>query len=73
MCLAIRKPVLADCDQLRLNTACSASVSTGFIQGSLSKIQGLFKVFQKISPTIFKVLQLMNNIDLSVKVLLQKC
>ena len=26
----------------------------GFIQASLSKIQGLFKAFQKASPTVFK-------------------
>ena len=46
--------------------------TTGFIQASRSK----FRTFQgllKVSPTVFKDLQLMNNTDLSVKVLLQKC
>ena len=39
---------------------------TGFIQASLSKIQGLLKDF----PAVFKF---MKNTDLSVKCLLQKC
>ena len=42
---------------------------TGFIQASMSKIQGLLKA----TPTIFKDLKLMNITDLSVKILLQKC
>ena len=35
----------------------------------MSKIQGLLKA----SLTVFKDLQLMNNTDLSVKILFQKC
>ena len=35
----------------------------------MSKIQGLLKAFL----AVFKDLQLINNTDLSVKVLLQKC
>ena len=42
--------------------------STGFIQASKSKIQGLLKA----SPTVFKDLKLMKNTDQSVKIL-QKC
>ena len=41
---------------------------TGFIQASMSKIQGLLKD----SPTVFKDLKLMKNTDLSVKVILRK-
>ena len=48
------------------------STSAGFIQASISKIQGLFKAFEAF-PTVFKDLKLMKNTDLSVKILLQKC
>ena len=41
---------------------------SGFIQASLSKIQGLLKDF----PTVFKD-KFIKNTDLSVKCLLQKC
>ena len=41
----------------------------GFIQASLSKIQGLLKDF----PTIFKVWKLKKNTDLHVEILLLKC
>ena len=43
--------------------------STGFIQVSMSKIQGLLNA----SPTVFKDLKLMKHTDLSVKILLMKC
>ena len=39
---------------------------TGFIQASMSKIQGLLKA----SPTVFKDLKLMKNPDLIIKILL---
>ena len=42
---------------------------TGFVQTSISKIQGLLKA----SPAVFKDYVLMTNIDLRVKSLLQKC
>ena len=42
---------------------------SGFIQASMSKIQGLLKA----TPTAFKDLKLMKNTYLSVKILLQKC
>ena len=42
---------------------------TGFIQASLSKIQGLIKDF----PIDFKDNKFMRNTDLSVKCPLQKC
>ena len=41
---------------------------SGYIQASMSNIQGLLKA----SPTIFKDLKLMKNTDLRVKILLQK-
>ena len=43
-------------------------IKAGFIQASISKIQGLLKA----SPTVFKDLKLTKNTDLSVKILLQK-
>ena len=43
--------------------------NAGFIQASLSKIQGLLKDF----PTVFKDLKLKKNTDLHVKILLWKC
>ena len=45
---------------------------TGFIQGSLSKIHGLFKDFQDYF-TVFKDKKFRKNTDRSVKILLQKC
>ena len=42
---------------------------TGFVQTSVSKIQGL----PKASLTVFKDLKLMKNTSLSVKIMLQKC
>ena len=41
----------------------------GLIQASLRKIQGLFKDY----PTFFKDEKCMNNPELSVKILHQKC
>ena len=49
-----------------MNKHCKPS---GFIQASLSKIQGHFMD----SPTVFKDYKFMKNTDLSVKILLQKC
>ena len=45
---------------------------TGFIRAIMHKIQGLSRT-SKTSPTVFKDLNIMNNTDLSVKMLLQKC
>ena len=39
-----------------------ANLSTGFVQASVSKIQGLLKA----SSTVFKDLKLIKNTDLSV-------
>ena len=44
----------------------------GFIQGSLSKIQGLFKDFPRLFYS-FQDLKVEKNTDGSVKILLQKC
>ena len=44
-------------------------VTPGFIQSSISKIQGLLKA----SPTVFKDLKLIENMNLSNKILLWKC
>ena len=46
--------------------------SSGFIQASMSKIQGLFKDFLRLSYS-FQGLEVMKNTDLSVKFLLPKC
>ena len=48
------------------------SDTSGFIQASLIKIQGLFKDF-KDYPTFFKDNKFMKNPEFSVKILLQKC
>ena len=45
---------------------------TGFVQASMSKIQGLFKDFYKPLQQ-FQGLNANENTDLSVKSLLQKC
>ena len=47
-------------------------IVSGFIQASLSKIQGLFKDFLK-TFLLFSRTELMKNIDLHVKILLRKC
>ena len=52
---------------LKFDTAIS-----GFIKADLSKIQGLFITSKDLS-TVFQGLKFMKNIDLSVKILLQKC
>ena len=49
--------------------ACIHQVWTGFIQASMSKIQGLLED----PPTVFKDYKLMKNTDLNVEILLQKC
>ena len=49
----------------------SVLTNTGFIQASLSKIQGLFKDFSRLSYS-FQGLKVYENPDLSVKTLLQK-
>ena len=54
------------CDRQKDQQAKSKS---GFIQASMSRIQGLLQA----SPTVFKGLKLMKNTDLSVQILLQKC
>ena len=41
----------------------------GFIQASMSKIQG----FLKASPIVFKDLKVMKKTGIKVKILLQKC
>ena len=49
-------------------------VVIGFLlQASMSKIQGLFQILLKDSPTVFKDYKLMKNTDLNVEILLQKC
>ena len=50
-------------------TSVRFSCTAGYIQTSLSKIQGPLKDF----PTVFKDNKSMKNTDLSVKCLLQKC
>ena len=59
------------CD-LHLNSTCRNTCTTpvehtgddtGFIQVSMSKIQGLFQELLNASPTVFKDLNLMKNTD----------
>ena len=56
----------------RTQHTASGDAGTGFIQGSLSKIQVLFKDFSRLF-TVFKDLKFRKNIDRSVKILLHKC
>ena len=67
--LSLKKAAQA-CLSLHMSKCHIVRIShAGFIQASLSKIQGLLKAF----PIVFKDLKLMKNTDLSVKIQLQKC
>ena len=47
-------------------------LASGFLQASMSKIQGLFNDFSRLSYS-FQGLKVYDNPELSVKILLQKC